>query len=326
MAAPPSPKSGPSGGIGTDSIALVTEFIKSHYLEIILAFILIYVGYQCVVIGSKYIFKPVYLVDPKRGTKRYIGRALHSKTILGDAGYKEFRSFIKDGFFRPVIPHLFVDMDRVNILSNAILLDFRSVVYDHKRRMFVGSLTGVKDMELDGLAVEERVKDKLKMIDTAVAMAVRGSASISQYNMMNNAIPLPDGLYSEDIKQLRGGRGSGLRPPMSIYEEPVEDHVDAVIETKARMKQRVVRKRPIPRPRSRPGPESEIIKRFDVGTSEKDVEWVEDKELQPEDEQPEDEQTESPPSFLDDIESMPIGKKFKGLIPVGDLEQDDGED
>ena len=325
MASPPSaPGSGPTGG-GGDAIALGAQFIKDHYFEIFLGMLLAYLGYYAIVVGSRYIFKPAYLVDPRRGTKRCIGRALYSKMILGDAGFQEFRSFIKDGFFRPVVPHLFADTDRVQVLPNALLLDFRSVVYDHKRRMFVGSLTGVKDMDLDGLAVEERVKEKLQMVDVTVSMAVRGSPSISQYSMMHNAIPLPDNYYKEDIRLLRG---RGLRPSPShvdIDEDDIrEDHVGEVLKVK---KRRLIKKRPIPRRALGPVPRSRTGKKFDVGPSEEhdeDLDWVEmneeaQKEIQEETER------EGPPSSVVDMESTSIVDKIKSIVPPSDIEQDNDE-
>ena len=319
MATPSAPGSGPTSA-GGDAVALSAQFIKDHYFEIFLAVLLSYIGYYMIVTGSKYIFKPAYLVDPKRGTKRCIGRAFYSKIILGNDGYKEFRSFIKDGIFKPVIPHLFADMDRVEILSNALLLDFRAVVYDHKRRMFVGSLTGVKDMDLDGLAVEERVKDKLQMIDVTVSMAVRGSPSISQYSMLNNAIPLPDNYYKEDIRYLRGG---GLRPSPSPSIDGVgDDHVDEVIRVK---KHKVLKKRrPIPRPRPRPALNPD--KRFIVGPSEgddEDPEWIETskEDFQDEEIQEEDIQDENLPYSIIDMESTSVVDKIKSIVPPGDIEE-----
>lgn len=321
MAAPPAPGgSGPTSA-GSDAIALSAQFIKDHYFEIFLGVLLVYIGYYGVVTGSKYIFKPAYLVDPRRGTKRCIGRALYSKMILGDTGYQEFRSFIKDGFFRPVVPHLFADVDRVKVLSNALLLDFRSVVYDHKRKMFVGSLTGVKDMDLDGLAVEERVKEKLQMVDVAVSMAVRGSPSISQYNMINNAIPLPDNYYKEDIKQLRGRGLRGQPPPLDI-DDTREDHVEDVLRVK---KQMIVKKG---RPIRRSG------KRFAVGPSEErdeGFEWVEmTEDIQQEEVQQEEvQQEEGAPSNVVDMESTSVVEKIKGILPPkeppSDIEQDYSE-
>lgn len=318
MAAPPAPGgSGPTSA-GSDAILLASQFIKDHYFEIFLGVILVYLGYYGIVAGSKYIFKPAYLVDPRRGTKRCIGRALYSKIILGDAGFQEFRSFIKDGFFRPVVPHLFADMDRVKVLSNALLLDFRSVVYDHKRKMFVGSLTGVKDMDMDGLAVEERVKEKLQMVDVTVSMAVRGSPSISQYTMINNAIPLPDNYYKEDIKQLRG---RGFRPTPPPDEDDIgEDHVEDVLRIK---KQRVVKKG---RPIRRTG------KRFAVnppGEHDEDSGWTEttEEEIRQEKIHQEEEihQEEGAPSSILDIESTPVIKKIKDIFPPSDIEQDHSE-
>ncbi len=309
MAAPPAPGgSGPTSA-GSDSILLASQFIKDHYFEIFLGVILVYLGYYGIVAGSKYIFKPAYLVDPRRGTKRCIGRALYSKMILGDAGYREFRSFIKDGLFRPVVPHLFADVDRVKVLANALLLDFRSVVYDHKRRMFVGSLTGVKDMDLDGLAVEERVKEKLQMVDVTVSMAVRGSPSISQYTMINNAIPLPDNYYKEDIKQLRR-RGFRSVPPLDPDADDIgEDHVEDVLRVK---KQMVVKKG---RPIRRSG------KRFDVGPPEKhdeDSGWEETNEEEVQ-------QEEGVPSNILDMEPTSVVKKLKDILPPSDIEQDHSE-
>lgn len=308
MAAPPAPGgSGPTSA-GSDSILLAAQFIKDHYFEIFLGVLLAYIGYYGIVTGSKYIFKPAYLVDPRRGTKRCIGRALYSKMILGDAGYREFRSFIKDGLFRPVIPHLFADVDRVKVLSNALLLDFRAVVYDHKRKMFVGSLTGVKDMDLDGLSVEERVKEKLQMVDVTVSMAVRGSPSISQYNMINNAIPLPDNYYKEDIRQLRG-RGLRSAPPLDV-DDIREDHVGDVLRVK---KQKVVKKG---RPIRRSG------KRFDVGPPEEPDEDFE--EIEPIEELHEQEDEEVPSNIID-MESTPVFKKIRGILPPSDIEQDRSE-
>jgi len=313
MAAPPAPGgSGPTSA-GSDSILLASQFIKDHYFEIFLSVILVYLGYYGIVAGSKYIFKPAYLVDPRRGTKRCIGRALYSKIILGDTGFQEFRSFIKDGFFRPVVPHLFADMDRVKVLSNALLLDFRSVVYDHKRRMFVGSLTGVKDMDMDGLAVEERVKEKLQMVDVTVSMAVRGSPSISQYTMINNAIPLPDNYYKEDIKQLRS---RSFRPAPPPDEDDIrEDHVEDVIRVK---KQRVTKKG---RPIRRTG------KRFAVsppGEHDEDSGWTEttEEEIRQEEET---HQEEGAPSNILNMESTPVTKKIKDIFPPSDIEQDHSE-
>ena len=344
MASPP-PAPGGSGptSAGGDAIALGAQFIKDHYFEIFLGAILIYIGYYGIIAGSRYIFKPAYLVDPRRGTKRYIGRALYSKMILGNTGYQEFRSFIKDGFFRPIIPHLFADVDRVKILSNALLLDFRSVVYDHNRRMFVGSLTGVKDMDLDGLSVEERVKDKLQLVDVTVSMAVRGSPSISQYSMMHNAIPLPDNYYKEDIKQLRG---RGLRqhpsPDIDDIDDTREDHVEDVIRLK---KLRIVRKgrpipvsksgpRPVPRPGLRPVPRIGDGKRFAVGPSEEhdeDLEWVETsmEEVQEEVQQEEVQEEEGTPSNIVDMESTSVIEKIKKIVPSSEppseVEQDHSE-
>ena len=309
MASPP-PAPGGSGptSAGGDAIALTAQFIKDHYFEIFLGVLLVYIGYYGVVAGSKYIFKPAYLVDPRRGTKRCIGRALYSKMILGDAGYREFRSFIKDGFFRPVVPHLFADVDRVKVLSNALLLDFRAVVYDHKRKMFVGSLTGVRDMNMDGLAVEERIKEKLQMVDVTVSMAVRGSPSISQYTMINNAIPLPDNYYKEDIKQLRG-RGFRTPPPLDIDDDIREDHVEDVLRVK---KQKVVKKgRPIPVSR----------KRFDVGPPEEHDEDSKWEEISGE----EDQQEEEVPSNILDMDPTSVFEKFKSILPPSDIEQDHSE-
>lgn len=313
MAAPPAPGGSGPASAGGDAIALTAQFIKDHYFEIFLGVILVYIGYYGVVIGSKYIFKPAYLVDPRRGTKRCIGRALYSKMILGDAGYREFRSFIKDGFFRPVIPHLFADVDRVKVLSNALLLDFRAVVYDHKRKMFVGSLTGVKDMDMDGLAIEERVKEKLQMVDVTVSMAVRGSPSISQYTMINNAIPLPDNYYKEDIKQLPR-RGFRTSPPLDIDDDVREDHVGDVLRVK---KRKVVKKgRPIPVSR----------KRFDVGPPEEHDEDSNWEEMSGEEaRQEEAQQEEEVPSNILDMDPTSVVKKIKDIFPPSDIEHDHSE-
>jgi hypothetical protein len=248
MASPPSaPPSGPGGAYGEgDAIGQVVVFIKSHYIEIFVSVILIYLAYYAIVHLSKFIFKPAYLVDPNRGTKRCVGRILHHKVVENDMHEKEFRAFVKDGLIGPVIPHLYVDMDRVKVLSNAVLLDYRSVVYDHTRRMFVGSLSGVSDMDPDGLAVEDRVKGKLEMIDVSVSMAAKGSPSITQFSMMNNSIPLPDGMYREDIHSIRGlrrarGETGGRGLPPGVLPQG-KDHVEEVRTVRRHMrKKRVVR-------------------------------------------------------------------------------------
>lgn len=315
MASPPSaPPSGPGGpGIGGSDITIgqITLFIKEHYLEIFVGILLVYLGYQAIVVGSRYIFKPAYLVNPDRGSKRCIGRTIYSKMIMGDDKYEEFRAYIKDGLKGPVIPHLFADTERVKVLPNAILLDFRSVVYDHERKVFVGSLTGVKDMDMDGLAVEQRVKEKFAMIDVAVSMAVRGSASISQYNMMNNAIPLPDGHYEEDINRVGGrGRMRGLLPPGMRREtsNPDDlDHVERVRYEKEIKKEKVkkIKKRAIPKRKQR----------FVVGEPDKTPDEEEDFEIL------EDEPDEGPPSFITSMENTSLRDKLKGLsAPVDDIE------
>jgi len=318
MASPPSaPPSGPGGpGIGGSiSIEQITFFIKDHYLEIFVGILLVYLGYQGVIAGSKYIFKPAYLVNPDRGTKRFIGRTLYSKFEMGDHKYEEFRAYIKDGLKNPVIPHLFVDRERVKILSNAILLDFRSVVYDNERKMFVGSLTGVKDMEMDGLAVEQRVKEKFAMIDVGVSMAVRGSPSISQYNMINNAIPLPDGYYEEDIGKLGGrGRSRGLLPPGMRGEPDIEnlDHVERVIYEKEKKKDKAkkIRKRPIPRRKQR----FVVGESSDESSDDEPPESKDDFELM-------DEVDEGPSSIITLMESMSLKDKLKFITPIDDMEE-----
>jgi len=317
MASPPSaPPSGPGGpGIGGSiTIDQVTLFIKEHYIEILVWVLLVYLGYQAIMMGSKYIFKPAYLVDPDRGTKRFIGRTMYSKVVMGQNKYEEFRAFIKDGWFKPIIPHLFADMDRVNILANAILLDFRSVVYDHERKMFVGSLTGVKDMRMDGLAVQQRVKEKFAMIDVAVSMAVRGSPSISQHNMIHNAIPLPDGYYEEDISKLSSGRMRGLLPPGMRPGDDAEnmDHVERVIHEKEAKKHKV---RPIKR---RPEP---IRKhRYVVGGPEDQEDGVEEEDTADDTIDIDDDIMEGPPPFITTIEKMPLKDKLLGRrSPIDDM-------
>lgn len=325
MATPSAPPSGPGGpGIGGGiTVDQITMFIKGHYLEIFIGVILVYLSYYAIVAGSKYIFKPAYIVDPNRGSKRCIGRTMYSKVVMGDNKYEEFRAYIKDGLRGPVVPHLFADMDRVKILSNAILLDFRSVVYDHDRKMFVGSHTGVKDMDMDGLAVEQRVKEKLAMIDVGVSLAVRGSPSIAQYNMMNNAIPLPDGYYEEDIQRI-GRRGTrGFLPPhmrrgdvdvTDLEDEELDrvnpenlDHVNRVIYEKE------IKKRRVRKIKRRASPVRK--QRFVVGEPEEPEQSPEKDFEVPE------ETFEGPSSFISSMESMSLSDKIKGMrATVEDVE------
>lgn len=222
---PPAPTTG--GGSGTGVVSLAADFIKTHYLEIFLLLVGIYISYQVIMEVSKYILKPAYLISPDRGTRRYIGRVWYSNIVKSEDGkYDEYRAFIKDGIFGPIVPNLFADMSLVKALPNSILLDYKSIVYDHKRRMFVGSLTGAEDMELDGASIERRAKDKLSVTDVLVSMAVKSCPPISQYHLLNSGIPIGDELYHEKLPYKPRER------PSLPGDVEGKDHVDEVIDVK----------------------------------------------------------------------------------------------